>query len=136
MMTWRVITMVVAGMLAAGAARDATPAAPGDGLVGTTWHTVRIDGDALFFVIKDVGVRFEDQGRFVAAVRFIDGQQTSKTGTYRVVKPGTIGLTIEGLGNAKQVQFRRQGPDLIVQDRAYDVTVRLAPGKMEEERWF
>jgi hypothetical protein len=136
MMTWRVITMVVAGMLAVGAAREATPAAPGDGLVGTTWHTVRIDGDALFFVIKDVGIRFEDQGRFVAAVRFIDGQQTSKTGTYRVVKPGTIGLTIEGLGKAKEVQFRRQGRDLIVQDRAYDVTVRLAPGKMEEERWF
>ena len=136
MMTWRVITMVVAGMLAVGAAREATPAAPGGGLVGTTWHTVRIDGDALFFVIKDVGIRFEDQGRFVAAVRFIDRQQTAKTGTYRVVKPGTILLTIEGLGNAKQVQFRRQGPDLIVQDRAYDVTVRLAPGKMEEERWF
>jgi hypothetical protein len=136
MKTWRVITMVVAGMLAVVAAREATPAAPGDGLVGTTWHTVRIDGDALFFVIKDVGIRFEDQGRFVAAVRFIDRQQTSKTGTYRVVKPGTILLTIEGLGNAKQVQFRRQGPDLILQDRAYDVTVRLAPGKMEEERWF
>jgi hypothetical protein len=136
MKTWRVITMVVAGMLAVGSAREATPAAPSGGLVGTTWHTVRIDGDALFFVIKDVGIRFEDQGRFVAAVRFIDRQQTSKTGTYRVVKPGTILLTIEGLGNAKQVQFRRQGPDLIVQDRAYDVTVRLAPGKMEEERWF
>ena len=136
MMTWRVITMVVAGMLAVGAAREATPAAPGDGLVGTTWHTVRIDGDALFFFIKDVGIRFEDQGRFVAAVRFIDGQQTSKTGTYRVVKPGTIGLTIEGLGKAKELQFRRQGRDLIVQDRSYDVTVRLAPGKMEEERWF
>ena len=136
MKTWRVITMVVAGMLAVGSAREATPAAPGDGLVGTTWHTVRIDGDALFFVIKDVGIRFEDQGRFVAAVRFIDGQQTSKTGTYRIVKPGTILLTIEGLGKAKEVQFRRQGRDLIVQDRAYDVTVRLAPGKLEEERWF
>jgi len=42
------------------------------------------------------------------------------------VKPGTILLTIEGLGNAKQVQL---------QGRAYDVTVRLA-GRMEEERWF
>jgi hypothetical protein len=135
-MTWRVITMVVAGMLAVGAVREATPAAPGDGLVGTTWHTVRIDGDALFFVIKDVGIRFEDQGRFVAAVRFIDGQQTSKTGTYRVVEAGTILLTIEGLGKAKELRFRRQGRDLVVQDRAYDVTVRLAPGKLEEERWF
>ena len=136
MKTWRVITMVVAGMLAVVAAREATPAAPSDGLVGTTWHTVRIDGDALFFVIKDVGIRFEDQGRFVAAVRFIDHQQTAKTGTYRVVKPGTILLTIEGLGKAKELRFRRQGPDLVVQDRAYDVTVRLAPGKLAEERWF
>jgi 3-hydroxyisobutyrate dehydrogenase len=51
MMTWRAITMVVAGMLAVGAAREATPSVPGDGLVGTTWHTVRIDGDALFFVV-------------------------------------------------------------------------------------
>jgi hypothetical protein len=135
-MSWRVIIMVVAGMLAVGAAREATPAAAGDGLVGTTWHTVRIDGDALFFFIKDVGIRFEDQGRFVAAVRFIDGQQTSKTGNYCIVKPGTIGLTIEGLGKAKELQFRRQGRVLIVQDRAYDVTVRLAPGKPEEERWF
>ena len=57
-MTWRVITMlvitmVVAGMLAVGAAREAsTGRRAGDGLVGTTWHTVRIDGDALFFFIQ------------------------------------------------------------------------------------
>jgi hypothetical protein len=109
MMTWRVITMVVAGMLAVGAAREATPAAPGDGLAGTTWHTVRIDGDALFFFVKDVGIRFEDQGRFVAAVRFIDGQQTSKTGTYRVVKPGTIGLTIEDSARPRSCSFDVRG---------------------------
>ena len=128
--------VLVASVLFLGAARDASPADARADFVGTTWHTVRIDGDALFFFVKDVGIRFEDQGRFVAAVRFIDGQQTSKTGTYRVVKPGTILLTIEGFGNAKELRFRRQGRDLIVQDRAYHVTVRLAPGKMEEERWF
>ena len=135
MTTVRAIVLL-ASVLFLGAARDASPADARDGLVGTTWHTVRIDGDALFFVIRDVGIRFEDQGRFVAAVRFVDGQQTSKTGTYRVVKPGSILLTIEGLGKAKELQFRRQGQDLIVQDRAYHVTVRLAPGKLEEERWF
>jgi hypothetical protein len=135
MATVRAIVLV-ASVLFLGAARDASPADARDGLVGTTWHTVRIDGEALFFVIKDVGIRFEDQGRFVAAVRFIDGQQTSKTGTYRVVKSGTILLTIEGFGNAKELRFRRQGRDLVVQDKAYDVTVRLAPGKLEEERWF
>lgn len=127
---------LVACVLFLGAAREASPADPSGGLAGTTWHTVRIDGDALFFVIKDVGVRFEDGGRFVAAVRFIDGQQKSRTGTYRVVKAGTLLLAIDGLGTPKELRYRRQGKDLIVQDRAYDVTVRLAPGKMEEEHWF
>jgi hypothetical protein len=122
--------------LALGGARAAGPAAQGGGLAGTTWHTVRIDGEALFFVVREVGIRFEDGGRFAAAVRFIDGQQQSRTGTYRVPAPGTLVLAIEGLGKPKQLKFRRQGPDLVVRDHAYDVTVRLAPGKMEEERWF
>ena len=107
-----------------------------DTLAGTTWHTVRIHGDALFFFIKDVGLRFEDGGRFVAAVRYIDGQQTTRTGTYRVVKPGVARVAIDGLGSPKERRFRRQGAALIIQDRAFDVTVRLAPGKIEEERWF
>jgi hypothetical protein len=122
--------------LALGGARAVDPSSQAGGLAGTTWHTVRIEGEALFFVIREVGVRFEDGGRFAAAVRFIDGQQQSRTGTYRVPAPGTLVVTIEGLGKPKQVAYRRQGIDLIVHDRVHDVTVRLAPGKMEEERWF
>ena len=122
--------------LGIGAAGDVTAAGSRTGLEGTTWHTVRIDGDALFFFIREVGLRFEDNGRFVAAVRLIDGQQESRKGTYRVAGPGTLQVTIDGLGKPKQVTFRRQGADLIVRDHAFDVTVRLAPGKMEEERWF
>jgi hypothetical protein len=106
------------------------------GLAGTTWHTVRIEGGALFFVVRDVGIRFDDDSRFTAAVRLIEGQQTSRAGTYQVPRPGTLVLTIEGLGGPKEVRFRRQGRDLIVHDQPYDVTVRLAPGKLEEERWF
>ena len=52
------------------------------------------------------------------------------------MKAGALLLAIDGLGKPKELRFRRQGKDLIVQDRAYDVTVRLAHGKMEEERWF
>jgi hypothetical protein len=122
--------------LALGGARPAAPPNPGPGLAGTTWHTVRIDGEAMFFVVREVGIRFEDGARFAAAVRFIDGQQQSRTGTYRVPSPGTLVLAIEGLGKPKELKFQRQGADLIVRDHAYDVTVRLAPGKMEEERWF
>jgi hypothetical protein len=121
--------------LALGGARTSAPPGQDGGLAGTTWHTVRIAGEAMFFVVHEVGVRFEEGGRFAAAVRFIDGQQQSRTGTYRVPAPGTLVLTIEGLGKPKELKFQRQGADLIVRDHAYDVTVRLAPGKMEEERW-
>lgn len=128
--------MLLVGLLTATAAREVDSASPSVDLAGTTWHTVRIDGDALFFFIRDVGIRFEQGGRFTAAVRFIDGQQTARTGSYQILKPGTALLSIDGLGKPKPIQFRRHGKDLILQDRAYDVTVRLAPGKMEEERWF
>ena len=131
-----VAAVLLVGTLMATTAREVGSANPGGDLAGTTWHTVRIDGDALFFFIRDVGIRFEQGGRFTAAVRFIDGQQGSRTGSYQILKPGTALLSIDGLGKAKPIQFRRQGKDLIIQDRAYDVTVRLAPGKMEEEHWF
>lgn len=137
MRTARVMAaMLLVGMLLTTTAREVDSASAGDSLAGTTWHTVRIDGDALFFFIRDVGIRFEQGGRFTAAVRFIDGQQGSRTGSYQIVKPGTALLSIDGLGKPKPIQFRRQGKDLIIQDRAYDVKVRLAPGKMEEEHWF
>jgi hypothetical protein len=114
----------------------AGPTNPVHGLAGTTWHTVRIDGDGLFFVIRDIGIRFEDDQRFTAAVRFLDGQQSTKTGRYQVTKKGTLLLTIEGLNTEKILTVRRVGRDLVIHDKAFDVTLRLAPGKMEEERWF
>jgi hypothetical protein len=135
MATLRAVALLTA-VLVAGAASGANPAASRDAFAGTTWHTVRIHGDALFFFIRDVGVRFEDGGRFVAAVRYIDGQQATRTGTYRIVKPGVLRIAIDGLGPPKELRYRRQGTDLVVQDRAFDVTVRFAPGKIEEERWF
>ncbi len=136
MVTRLIVAALAMTVLAVGEVRQASPASPPDGFAGTTWHTVRIDGDALFFFVRDIGIRFERGGRFTAAIRFIDGQQKSRTGTYSVTKAGTLLVNIDGLGKAKQLSFRRQGRDLVVIDRAYDVTVRLAPGKLEEERWF
>lgn len=50
--------------------------------------------------------------------------------------PGTMLLMIDGAGKPKEVGFARDGSDLIVHDRAYDVRARLAPGRMQDERWF
>jgi hypothetical protein len=104
-------------------------------LAGTAWHTIHIDGDALFFLIEEIGVRFEADGRFIARVRFVDGQHARKTGTYRV-KGATIFVTIDGVAKPKEIQFWADGAYLMARDKAYDVTVRLAPGKMEDEGWF
>jgi hypothetical protein len=60
---------------------------------------------------------------------------SASTGTYRV-EDGTIIVTINGLGKAKEIQYWTDGGNLMVRDKAYDVTARLAPGKMEEEGWF
>lgn len=136
MAMWRLMWLAGVALLALGIARDANPSAPPDGLAGTTWHMQRIEGDALFFFVRDVGIRFEEGGRFAAAVRFVDGQHKSIAGTYRAEKGGALLVTIPGTGKPKTLHLRRQGKDLIVSDRAYDVTARLAPGKMEEERWF
>ncbi len=102
-------------------------------LAGTTWHTVHVDGDALFFLIDEIGVRFEKDGRFAARVRYVDGQQAIKTGTYRV-EGHTMIVTVNG-GRPKRIEYWTDHGNLIVRDKAYDVTARLTPGKMEDEGW-
>jgi hypothetical protein len=76
-----------------------------------------------------------NQAQLVARVRFVDGQHERKTGTYRV-KDATILVTIDGAAKPKEIQFWTDGDYLIARDKAYDATVRLAPGKMEDETWF
>jgi hypothetical protein len=138
MKRWPRVALVLLGVssFAAATVPAQPPSGPVTAFAGTTWHSVRIDGDTLFFAIRDIGIRFEDSTRFVAAVRLLDGQQVSRTGSYRLTGEGTMILAIDGLLKATQVRFRRDGQDLVIQDAAYDATLRLAPGKMKEERWF
>lgn len=128
--------ILLAGALAAGAAVSADPptASPPLSLAGTAWHTARIEGDALFLLVDEIGLRFERDGRFAARVKFIDGQQATRTGTYRL-EGATALVTVEGIPKVKVVHFTSDGADLIVRDPAYDVTARLVPGEIEE-RWF
>jgi hypothetical protein len=130
------VLLLVASISPSSASGEAPKAnSPPFALAGTTWHTIHIDGDALFFLIDELGVRFEKDGRFVARVRFIDGQHARKTGTYRV-EDATIFVTIDGVAKPKEIQYWTDGGYLIACDKAYDVTVRLAPGKMEDEGWL
>lgn len=103
-------------------------------LPGTAWHTRDASG-ALFFVLRGVGVRFGEDGTFVATVRFVDDQKTSRTGTYSFDGDGYLTLAIEGLAE-QRVRCWTDGADIVVRDEAHDVTARLVPGAMTDTGWF
>lgn len=113
---------------------DGAAATPGQ-LAGTSWHTIHIEGDSLFFLIDEIGVRFGNDDRFAARVRLVDRQQISKSGTYRT-EGSTLIITIDGASAPKIIQYSMQGPDLIASDKAFGVTVKLVPGTMAADDWF
>ena len=92
-------------------------------LPGTAWHT-RDGQGALFFVLRGVGVRFGEDGTFVATVRFIDDQKTSRNGTYTFDGDGYLTLEIEGLAK-QRVRCWTDGPDIVAYLKD---TVRLGAG--------
>lgn len=122
-----------------GSLGEAAPASAGESWVlpklpGTAWHTRDASG-ALFFVLRGIGVRFEQDGRFVATVRFIDDQTTRRSGTYAVAGDGYVTFEIAGL-EKQRVRCWTDGPDIVVYDEARDVTARLVPGAMTDTSWF
>ena len=101
-------------------------------LPGTAWHTR--DAGALFFVLSGIGVRFGDDGTFVATVRFVDDQKERKTGTYRFEGEGYLSLDIEGYAK-QRVRVWTDGKDIMVRDEAHDITARLVPGARNDTSW-
>lgn len=134
-----VACVVVALFLLPGRGALGEPAAAAESWVlpklpGTAWHTRDARG-ALFFVLRGIGVRFEQDGKFVATVRFIDDQTTRRSGTYALEGKGYVTFEIDGLGK-QRVRCWADGSDLIVRDEARDVTARLVPGAMTDTSWF
>lgn len=134
-----VLRIVVIFRVLAGAAGDGPSGAAAQEsnvlprLPGTAWHTR--DAGALFFVLSGIGVRFGDDGTFVATVRFIDDQKTRKTGTYRFDGAGYLSLEIEGYAE-QRVRCWTDGGDIMVRDEAHDITARLVPGAITDTSWF
>lgn len=114
-----------------------TPAAdPSPKLPGTVWHSRKVDGSALLFVVEQVGLHLGTDGTFVAAIRLLDGQTMRRDGTYSVDDEGYVTMTVPGLGKPQRVRYWGDGGDMLAQDPAYDITVRFVPGAMEEGHWF
>lgn len=110
----------------------ASPAAPS--LAGTAWHTRGVEGP-LFFVIREVGVKFGADGTFRARVLFVDEEKTERSGTYVLEGPDHMTLSISGLAPQK-LRYWRDGKDVMLRDEAHDVTARFVPGPMTETGWF
>lgn len=100
-------------------------------LVGA-WHTVSIDGDALFFVVHGIEVDLRADGTFDAHIRFTDGETESKTGTYRV-KGDQIALRVPSLHAREHATYSIVDHKLVFHDPSFDITLKLARGKAKDE---
>jgi len=99
-----------------------------------TWHTVSIDGDCLFLIIREVRLTLQANGRFIASVRFRDDSVKTMPGTFRL-KPGHL-LDFHdpaaGQDGLLQYKIYDKGNKLRLRDEKFSVTVDLtrmqAPG--------
>ncbi len=126
--------MVLSAVLAVAAVSGANAAPPtptvDPHLVGA-WHTVSIDGDALFFIVHGVEIDFDENGSFTARIRFTDGQTETKKGHY-VVHGDQIEFSIPSLKAKETATYSIEGRDLRFHDPSFGVTIEVARGKAQD----
>ncbi len=119
-------------LLASVPARAAdSPAATDPHLVGA-WHSVSIDGDALFFIVHGVEVDFDADGSFTAHIRFTDGETETKTGRY-VVHGDHMELSIPSMKATESTTYKIEGKELVFHDESFGITIKVARGKAKDD---
>jgi len=95
-------------------------------LVGT-WHTVSIDGDCLFLIIREVRLTLQTDGRFIASVRFRDDSVKSMTGSFQVKPDHMLVFQSPSAGQDGLLRYQVRDKDrkLRVHDEKFSVTVDL-----------
>lgn len=130
----RYAAIVLAAVLAVAAVSGAVAAPPtptvDPRLVGA-WHTVSIDGDALFFIVHGVEIDFDANGTFTARIRFTDGQTETKKGHY-VLRGDQIEFSIPSLKAKETATYTIEGRDLRFHDPSFGVTIEVARGKAQD----
>jgi len=103
----------------------AAPEVPAD-LVGT-WHTVSVDGDCLFLIIREVRVTLKSDGRFVGSVRFRDDSVKALAGSFRVGPHHLLAVRDPASGEegAFRYEVRDQGRKLRLHDEKFSVSVDM-----------
>ena len=95
------------------------------------WHSVSIDGDALFFVVHGFQLDVHENGTFKVHVRFTDGETKTETGTFRL-DGDAIELRIPSIDAKEHGTYSIEGDTLRFHDPSFGVSVRLARGKAKD----
>jgi len=115
--------------LSSGFAATPTPAID-PRLVGP-WHTVSIDGDALFFIVHGAEVDFDADGTFTARIRFTDGQTEEKKGRY-VLHGDHLELSIPAMKAKESLTYEIDGNELELHDASFGIAIKIARGKARD----
>lgn len=99
-------------------------------LIGS-WHSVSIDGDALFFVVHGFQLDVHENGTFEVHIRFTDGETKTETGTFRL-DGHDIQLRIPSIDAKEHGTYSIEGDTLRFHDPSFGVSVRLARGKAKD----
>ncbi len=128
MFSTRTRLLGVAALLLASTALAAEPKPPVDPKLLGPWHTVSIDGDALFLIVHGAELDFDASGAFTTRIRFTDGSTEVKTGHYTL--DGTrIELSIPSMKTTESATYAIEGKDLVFHDASFGVTIKVARGK-------
>ncbi len=124
------LASVVAVLVATGPAHGAEPTPSADPRLVGPWHTVSIDGDALFFIVHGAEVDFDKDGSFTARIRFTDGETETKKGRY-VLHGDHIELSIPSMKAKESLTYEIDGKNLEFHDESFGVKITVARGKAQ-----
>ena len=127
---WAIAIVSLAVLLAAAGPPTHAALAVDPRMVGA-WHTVSIDGDALFFIVHGVELDFGKDGQFTARIRFTDGETETKKGVFKL-DGDHIELSIPSMKAKESATYTIKGSDLIFHDKSFGVTIKVAKGKAQD----
>ena len=106
-------------------------------LIGN-WVSKSINGDALFFVVSQIGGKLEKSGKFTCSISYTDFQTGSQTGTYKT-DDNYVYLYAKGGKKPYKVRYHFKNKEktiVIVTDEAFGVslTLKKSTGKGKKQK--
>ncbi|MDG2308273.1 MAG: hypothetical protein P8R42_27155 [Candidatus Binatia bacterium] len=128
---WAIAALLLAVPLTT-AVRSIQAAPAGDPRLVGAWHTVSVDGDALFFIVHGAELDFSKDGQFTARIRFTDGETETKKGVFKI-DGDHIELSIPAMKAKESATYTIQGNDLVFHDKSFGITIKISKGKAQDD---